>query len=185
MRVRSEHRFTLCPYPHPNPSEGIATRRPAKPMQAPALLCYCRPGFEPELAAELAERAGALGHAGYPQTERGSGFVRYSGMDEDAVTALDRALPFREGQLHYAANYYEAAGILAAMKAGVAPAALARPMQAIRIERTAAPAVATNGHAASGPANGHTTNGKRKKAAENGNGKAVNGAPTLVEVGGE
>jgi hypothetical protein len=98
-----------------------------------------------------------------------------------------KALPFREGQLHYAANYYEAAGILAAMKAGVAPAALARPMQSIRIERAVAP-VATNGHAASGNghSNGHATNGngKRKKTAENAKVEA-NGAATLVEVGGE
>jgi hypothetical protein len=94
-----------------------------------------------------------------------------------------RALPFREGQLHYAANYYEAAGILAAMKAGVAPAALARPMQSIRIERAAAPVV-TNGHAGNG--NGHASNGngKRKKAAENGKAE-TNGSATLVEVGGE
>ena len=41
-----------------------------------ALLCYCRAGFEPELAAELTERAGELGYAGYARTERGSGFVR-------------------------------------------------------------------------------------------------------------
>src|SRR6476469_7998822 len=61
-----------------------------------------------------------------------------------------KSLPFRAGQLHYASNYYEAAGILSAMKAGVAPAALARPMQPIRIERVAAHAEnngTTNGHA--------------------------------------
>jgi hypothetical protein len=46
-----------------------------------------------------------------------------------------RALPFKHGQLHYAASYYEAAGIMAGMKAGVAPAALARPMQPLRIDR--------------------------------------------------
>ena len=49
-----------------------------------------------------------------------------------------KSLPFRAGQLHYAANYYEAAGILSAMKAGVAPATIARPMQPMRIERVAA-----------------------------------------------
>jgi len=46
-----------------------------------------------------------------------------------------RALSFKPGQLHYAASYYEAAGIMAGMKAGVAPAALARPMQPLRINR--------------------------------------------------
>jgi hypothetical protein len=98
-----------------------------------------------------------------------------------------KALPFREGQLHYAANYYEAAGILAAMKAGVAPAALARPMQSMRIERAAAP-VAANGHATNGHSNVQATNGKGrgKKAATIST--PVNGEAKpdlLVEVGGE
>src|SRR5215510_313084 len=69
-----------------------------------------------------------------------------------------KSLPFKQGQLHYAANYYEAAGILSAMKAGVAPSSLARPMQPIRIERVADEAEVsskTNGHA-----NGNGTNGK-------------------------
>jgi len=39
------------------------------------LLCWCRPGFEPELAAELGERAGYAGRGGYPRAERDSGFV--------------------------------------------------------------------------------------------------------------
>jgi hypothetical protein len=96
-----------------------------------------------------------------------------------------RALPFREGQLLYAQNYYEAAGIMSAMKAGVAPATLARPMMPLRIERVAAP-VATNGHAANGHgANGHT-NGRRKKAATNGAATNGNGkSKLLIEVGGE
>jgi 23S rRNA (cytidine2498-2'-O)-methyltransferase len=59
----------------------------------PALLAYCRAGFEPELAAELAERAGAAGFAGYPRTDRGSGFVRYVCDDADA---LSNALPLRD-----------------------------------------------------------------------------------------
>jgi hypothetical protein len=54
-----------------------------------------------------------------------------------------RSLPFRPGQLHYAANYFEAAGILSAMKAGVATATLARPMQPLRIERIPAPVAAS------------------------------------------
>src|SRR5688572_24747144 len=79
-----------------------------------------------------------------------------------------RALPFRAGQLHYAQNYYEAAGILAAIKAGVAPATVARPMRPIHIERIAAPAeidvVSANGN---GHANGHTNgngNGKTRRS---------------------
>jgi hypothetical protein len=63
----------------------------------------------------------------------------------------------------------------------VAPAALARPMQSIRIERSAVP-VATNGNS-----NGHASNGngRRKKAAVNNGHAATSGAKTLVEVGGE
>jgi 23S rRNA (cytidine2498-2'-O)-methyltransferase len=57
------------------------------------LLCYCRPGFEPELAAELSQRAAEAGHAGYARTERNSGYVQY--VDDDAQ-ALSRALPWRE-----------------------------------------------------------------------------------------
>jgi hypothetical protein len=96
-----------------------------------------------------------------------------------------KSLPFRPGQLHYAANYYEAAGILSAMKAGVAPATLARPMQRIRIERVAAEAeVAVNGKT-NGQANGHTNgNGKTRRT------KApviVNGSDSevFVEVNGK
>jgi hypothetical protein len=77
-----------------------------------------------------------------------------------------KSLPFRPGQLQYAANYYEAAGILSAMKAGVAPAALARPMQPIRVERVAAQVETngkSNGHAANG--NGHANgNGKSRRS---------------------
>ena len=56
-----------------------------------ALLCYCRPGFEPELAGELSERAALAGHPGYARTERNSGFVEFLGADAGALT---RALPF-------------------------------------------------------------------------------------------
>jgi hypothetical protein len=80
-----------------------------------------------------------------------------------------RALPFRPGQLRYAANYYEAAGILSAMKAGVAPSTLARPMQPLRIERV-------NVHAeTNGKTNGNG-NGKGRKA------KAANGTPAVAET---
>jgi hypothetical protein len=99
-----------------------------------------------------------------------------------------RALPFRPGQLQYAANYYEAAGIMAAIKAGVAPAALARPMQPMRVERVGVAAEATVSDVATGASNGK---GRRAKAPANGasNGRSVkNGhanAELLVEVGGE
>lgn len=62
-------------------------------MSGDALFCHCRPGFEPELAAELAERAAVLGHPGYPRTQRGSGFVEF--ICDDAVQ-LARRLPFAQ-----------------------------------------------------------------------------------------
>ena len=55
------------------------------------LLCYCRAGFEPELAGELSERAAEAGFAGYARTERDSGFVLFVCDDADA---LSRALPW-------------------------------------------------------------------------------------------
>jgi hypothetical protein len=112
-----------------------------------------------------------------------------------------RSLPFKQGQLHYAANYYEAAGIIAGMKAGVAPATLTRPMQPMRINRVGAEepvvAAATNGKS-NGHTNGHTngTNGNGTNGS-NGNGKtrkvksvvtveaAVAEPEMLVEVGGQ
>jgi 23S rRNA (cytidine2498-2'-O)-methyltransferase len=57
------------------------------------LLCYCRAGFEPDLAAELQERAGAAGVPAYARTERNSGYVLLQGADGHA---LARALPWRE-----------------------------------------------------------------------------------------
>lgn len=57
------------------------------------LLCYCRQGFEPELAGELTERAAHAGFAGYARTQRNSGHVLFACEDADALT---KALPFRE-----------------------------------------------------------------------------------------
>lgn len=56
------------------------------------LLCYCRAGFEPELAAELGERAAEAGIAGYARASRCDGFVLFA--CDDAAT-LDAALPWR------------------------------------------------------------------------------------------
>lgn len=57
------------------------------------LLCWCRAGFEPDLAAELSERAAEAGFTGYAHTERDSGFVVFHCDDAEA---LDAALPWRE-----------------------------------------------------------------------------------------
>jgi 23S rRNA (cytidine2498-2'-O)-methyltransferase len=73
------------------PGPRLRNRRMTHDRPAGALLCYCRAGFEPELAAELTERAADAGHAGYARTERGSGVVEF--IADDAL-ALSRALPF-------------------------------------------------------------------------------------------
>jgi 23S rRNA (cytidine2498-2'-O)-methyltransferase len=62
--------------------------------EALGLLCYCRAGFEPELAAELTERAALDGFAGHARTERGSGYVLF--LAQGGGTALSRALPWHE-----------------------------------------------------------------------------------------
>lgn len=55
------------------------------------LLCYCRQGFEPELAAELNDRAARADLAAYARTERNSGYALLV-----CETALPpRALPWR------------------------------------------------------------------------------------------
>jgi hypothetical protein len=100
-----------------------------------------------------------------------------------------KSLPFRAGQLHYASNYYEAAGILSAMKAGVAPATIARPMLPIRVEHVSA-TVETNGHTnghANGHKNGHTTNGANGKTRRTKTTvvDTTNASEILVEVNGK
>ncbi len=62
-------------------------------MSADGLLCYCRAGFEPELAAELSERAALAGFPGYARTERNSGLVQFV---IDAGDELTKALPFAQ-----------------------------------------------------------------------------------------
>ncbi|PPU77489.1 MULTISPECIES: 23S rRNA (cytidine(2498)-2'-O)-methyltransferase RlmM [Xanthomonas] len=57
------------------------------------LLCYCRQGFEPELAAELSARAAFVGIAGYARTQRNDGYVLFV-CDEAA--ALAARLQWRE-----------------------------------------------------------------------------------------
>jgi hypothetical protein len=44
-------------------------------------------------------------------------------------------LPWRTGQFHMVENYWEAAGVIAAMRAGVAPESVRRPLAAAVVER--------------------------------------------------
>jgi 23S rRNA (cytidine2498-2'-O)-methyltransferase len=46
-------------------------------------LVFCRPNFEAEAAAELADRAAQHGVSGYPETERGSGVVWFRALPDE------------------------------------------------------------------------------------------------------
>ncbi len=45
-------------------------------------------------------------------------------------------LPWRQGQFHRVANYWEAAGVMAALKAGVSPASVRRPLAPVKVQKT-------------------------------------------------
>lgn len=47
------------------------------------LLILCRPGFEPEAAAEIADRAAQRGLGGYPEATRNEGWVRFHAFGHD------------------------------------------------------------------------------------------------------
>ena len=56
------------------------------------LLLYCRPGFENDLSAEVAEKAASLGYAGYPITKPNDGHIRFVVLDNEPANAVHRAL---------------------------------------------------------------------------------------------
>ncbi len=59
-----------------------------------ALLLYCRPGFEKECAAEIQDRASALGVYGYAKTQSNSAYVVYQCQQAGDADMLARKLPF-------------------------------------------------------------------------------------------
>ena len=64
-------------------------------------------------------------------------------------------LPWQPGQLHIVENYWEAAGVMAAIKAGITPNSVRRPINPVTVEKsggelTVTPASNTNGIAESG-----------------------------------
>ena len=78
----------------PAPCCAPTANRAGRAIDGPAfngLLCYCRAGFEPELAGELTARAAQAGFAGYARTDRDSGYVVFACDDADD---LSRALPW-------------------------------------------------------------------------------------------
>ena len=60
------------------------------------------------------------------------------------------AMPWAQGQLHIVENYWEAAGVLSAMKVGIDPMAARRPLPPVAVEKTS-PTVADSGVKAETP----------------------------------
>lgn len=74
------------------------------------LVLYCRPGFEPELAGEILDRASQLNVGGYPKTEKGSGFVVFCTYQSDGASVLIAELDFKE--LIFARQWFASNGLL-------------------------------------------------------------------------
>lgn len=62
-------------------------------MSTEGLLAYCRPGFEPDLAAELSWHAAQKGLPVYAKTQKNSAYVLLLGAPRDQ---LAEAVPYRE-----------------------------------------------------------------------------------------
>lgn len=62
-------------------------------MIATELLFYCRPGFEPDLAAEIADKVFDLGRQGECRFDVGAGFLRFVLKDDEPANVVHRALP--------------------------------------------------------------------------------------------
>ena len=60
----------------------------------PAVLAYCRPGFEGECAQELAALDAQAGGGGFARAARGSGFVEFVAPAADAIAGTWRRLVF-------------------------------------------------------------------------------------------
>lgn len=60
------------------------------------VLCYCRAGFEADLAAELEQQAAALGIFGYAKLQPNSGFVQFCCYQAEDGARLGQALRFEQ-----------------------------------------------------------------------------------------
>ena len=81
--------------------------------------------------------AGCLGLATIAALEQGIHVIAVK-ENENLMRNNLADLPWREGQYHEVENYWEAAGVLAAMKAGVKPETMRRPLAATEVEVQAA-----------------------------------------------
>ena len=55
--------------------------------------------------------------------------------NENVLENQLRALPWAHGQLHVVENYWEAAGVVACLRAGIDPVAVRRPLRDVQVER--------------------------------------------------
>lgn len=60
------------------------------------LVLYCRAGFEKECAAEISDRAAAVGVAGYAKAKPQQGYVLYISYESDGAARLLKLLDFDE-----------------------------------------------------------------------------------------
>lgn len=60
------------------------------------LALYCRPGFEKEVAAEISDRASALGVFGFARVQENSGYVIFECYQPDEADRLAREIPFNQ-----------------------------------------------------------------------------------------
>jgi hypothetical protein len=60
-------------------------------------------------------------------------------------------LPWAPGQFHLVENYWEAAGVMAALKAGIDPKAVRRPLLQTAVRTSAAPVLSRPESVAIGP----------------------------------
>ncbi|MEH6471709.1 MAG: 23S rRNA (cytidine(2498)-2'-O)-methyltransferase RlmM [Halopseudomonas sp.] len=74
------------------------------------LILYCRPGFEPECAAEINDLATQAGVPGYAKTDRGDGYVVYISHLAEGATQLLKLLVF--SKLVFARQWFASPGLV-------------------------------------------------------------------------
>lgn len=81
----------------------------------------------------LVQPAGALGLPTLAALEQGIPVIAVR-ENENLMDNDLGALPWRRGQLHLVDNYWEAAGVVACMRAGIDPASVRRPLERVSVE---------------------------------------------------
>ncbi|MFT5722557.1 MAG: 23S rRNA (cytidine2498-2'-O)-methyltransferase, partial [Motiliproteus sp.] len=74
------------------------------------LILYCRPGFEPECAAEINDLATQAGVPGFSKTHRGDGYVVYVCHAAEGASLLQRLLVF--SRLIFVRQWFAGPGLI-------------------------------------------------------------------------